>query len=478
MNYAGKKLRIVNVMEGLAEGLSQFCGPTRVALIYAERPDDPLRICDPAHLLDGHEPRLRELYLESNTWRECDLSLEEMRFFGDIVPEKDLGLSGVISYGGRSGAIFYQIWFVDHHPDLCSTGPIERWLEHAVCLLSHDFVTEDAFYTGSSRYVLREYATYAVRDYILDALNLLIGWDMPFHVTDVLNSILGLSKMTEEGALPEGILAIADMETLDGLEFLIRLPKLERPNLGNLKHVRKLLTAVHDKELMLVSDGRDVVGIVPFVRDIPAIIADFRKNYGFVSVGKQRVCSFSDGKFYATNREPHLVELEELLLEKDLDEDTRYALFGVVMTIVRQAIRNRHGAAIVLDLNYPVIPISGQRVETPIELTNARNLKLACALSKLDGAIHIGADLKLYAFSCLLDGLAAPNEDRSRGARYNSALRFTAQHPEVIVITVSADRPVSVFQEGVDLTRKYFQEDVTANEIFRESKTLEEWLSE
>ncbi len=478
MNYASKKLRIVNVVDGLQEGLSRFCGPTRVALVYAEKPEDPLRIYDPSRLLEGHEPRLRELYLMSDEWRKCDMSLEEMRFFGEIVPEKDIGLSGIISHGGRSGAVFYQMWFTDHHPDICSTGPIVRWLEHAVCLLSHDFVTEDTFYTASSRYVLREYATFAVRDYILDRLNLLVGWDMPYHVSHVLDVILGISKTLEEGALPEGMLTIADSEAINDMHFIAKFPVFERPSLNNLKHVRKLLTAVKSSALTLVSDGNQIVGIAKYDPEIPGIVADFRKTHGFIIISGDKICSFSDGKFYATNREPHLVELEELLLEFDLDEFTRDEILRVTLYIVRHAAMNKHGCALVIDLNDPPLNLSGQKLEEPMDLTDPEHLDLASDLARLDGAIHIGADLNLYAFSCLLDGLAIPNEDRSRGARYNSALRFTAHHSNVIVVTVSSDKPISVFQQGVDVTCKCFMYNYIHEKIFQEPITLEEWLAE
>jgi hypothetical protein len=46
-------------------------------------------------------------------------------------------------------------------------------------------------------------------------------------------------------------------------------------------------------------------------------------------------------------------------------------------------------------------------------------------------------------------------ENRARGARYNSALRFTAQYPETIVVVVSSDRPVSVFRQGKEIANRY-----------------------
>ena len=56
---------ICEVVDGLSEGLSHFSRPSRAAIIYAVRPEDPIRIHDPQSLLRGHEPRLKELYLDS-----------------------------------------------------------------------------------------------------------------------------------------------------------------------------------------------------------------------------------------------------------------------------------------------------------------------------------------------------------------------------------------------------------------------------
>ncbi len=44
----------------------------------------------------------------------------------------------------------------ESYPDMCSTGPTERWLEHAAWLLSHDLSSDNKFCTGASGYVLRE----------------------------------------------------------------------------------------------------------------------------------------------------------------------------------------------------------------------------------------------------------------------------------------------------------------------------------
>ena len=93
-------------------------------------------------------------------------------------------------------------------------------------------------------------------------------------------------------------------------------------------------------------------------------------------------------------------------------------------------------------------------MENPLDLREPAYLELAKSLAKVDGALHVGSDLHMHGFACLLDGRSVPGEDRARGARFNSALRFTSEHENIIVVVVSSDRPVSVIKEGVELTAR------------------------
>jgi len=130
-------------------------------------------------------------------------------------------------------------------------------------------------------------------------------------------------------------------------------------------------------------------------------------------------------------------------------------LFKMIAGIVHSAANRQHGCAIVVDLNETPISISGHLVEPPLELENVEDLELAKSLSRVDGALHIGVDLKLHGFACLLDGDNIPSENRARGARFNSALRFTAKHDKIIVIVVSSDSPVSIMMGGIVLDTRW-----------------------
>lgn len=464
-----------DTLEGLREGLSHFSGASRAAVIFALTPEDPIYLFDPQNLLLGHEPRFKELYLESDEWRKKIPRARGRQTFGHVHPEKNLDLAGLISYGGRSNSVFYQMWFTEHHPAMCSVGPTECWLEHAAWRLSHDIANEEELYTGISGSFLREYATNAVRDYIVDQMNVALGWDTRLRIFPILDAVLGISRTREEGAWARGDLVFVQPSVVPGMSFVAKFPETEQPSLENFKHVRKLLLAVENSNRKLVSDGTVILGISNGEMPEFCITADFKGGHGYLKLNTGTVCSFSDGSFQSSTRRANLVQVEEALLESDIDPEKGSTLFRIITDLVHSAETHKHGCTLVIDLNREPSEISGQKLDHAIDLKQADYLSLAKSLAKVDGAVHIGRDLHLHSFACLLDGLSIPGEDRARGARFNSALRFTAQHPNVMVVVVSMDRPVSVILEGVELSAQCRWNPVSTCLLM--PPTLEDWIS-
>ena len=440
---------IVETIEGLRDGLTQFSGLSRTAVIFSIKPDDPIQIYDPQRLLTGHEPKFKELYIDNDDWRKkINISYDKKKF-SNLIVEKNLELAGLISYGGRSSSVVYQMWFTEHHPDMCSIGPTERWLEQAVWRFSHDIANEEDLYTGISGSFLREYATHAVRDYLVDEMNALIGWDTQVRIYPILEAVLKISRTPEEGAWPKGELIFVEKRSLPMMEFMTKFPEAEQPMLENVGHIRKLLQSVENSDRKLVSDEKTIIGIIKGEKPDFSITADFKGRYGFLKLNDNIVCSFTDGSFKSTTRKANLVQVEEALLESSMEPVKASTLFKIVTSLVHNAATQRHGCSIVIDLNEKPIFISGHSLEQPLDLENHEYLELTKSLSKVDGALHLGGDLKLHGFACLLDGHYIPGEDRARGARFNSALRFTAEHDNIIVIVVSSDDHVSIMIDGI-----------------------------
>ncbi|WP_243544660.1 DNA integrity scanning protein DisA nucleotide-binding domain protein [Pseudodesulfovibrio tunisiensis] len=442
---------IFHILDGLRDGLSHFSQPSRVALIYCTEHGGAPRIYDPQDLLRGHEPKLRDFYLYSARWRGVPIDSPEVVFL-DQDHYNRLDMAGVVAYGARTRSVAYQVWFTEEHPDMCSLGPTKRWMEYAVRLFSQNYETEDVTNIDAAGYMLQHCAVHAVRDYLVDERSRL-GWlDTQIRVYPFLDAVLGISATREEGAWPRGRMVVVEPNQLDQVRFICRFPDYERPQMADHKHVRKLLQAVERSGRVLVSDGRTVMGIAIGPMPGAYLAAQFSGMHGFLWLKDEMVCSFSDGSFNSSNRRANLVQVEEQLLETDMSLEDQHSLMQIATMLVNRVRDLRHGCALVLDLHREPLNMAGQHFETPLNLTDSGQLKLACSLAKVDGALHIGRDLKLHGFGCLMDGRSVPGENRARGARFNSALRFTAEHEDILVVVVSSDRPVSLIRNGVELT--------------------------
>lgn len=466
-----KKLCIANILNGVSDGLYKFSNPSRVALLFAPGPDDPIQVFDPQDLLGGHESKLEELFItQEDEWRDRVKRLIACQPQGHLIPEEDLALSGLISFAGACSEFFYQVWFTEHHPDMCSIRPTEKWLEQAATLLTNDYNTKNTP-INSSDYVVKNYGLQAIADYMVDERNRHLGFDTKIQIPSILNHILAISKTREEGSWSRGTLFFTDPVTVDTIDFLTKIQRHERPVISNIKHIRKLLVGVERSDRKLVSDGNTIIGITSAPVPEYAIVADFRGDYGFLLMGSRKVASFSDGNFHSSTREAKMVELEELLLDSKLDTEVAGTLFNVVSGLVHKAGHARHGCTLVIDLNSTPMTLPGHVLEPPLSLLEPDNFELAGALMRIDGAVHLTTDTFIHGFGCLLDGKTISWENMARGARYNSALRFSAATPKVIVVVVSADRPVSIIYNGIELNAfcrwkpvyQYMPEIITLN---------------
>ncbi len=466
---------INDTIAGLREGLSRFSGQSRSALIFSVGAEDSLEICDPQNLLRGYEPKLKDIYIDNLEWRGESYRRYDRSLYNQIDSVENLQLDGLISYGGRSGAVYYQMWFTEHHPDICSVGPTERWLEHAVLRFSHDIANESELYTGISGSFLREYTSHAVHDYIVDCVNLKLGIDSLIHIYQVLESVLGISKTPEEGEVPHGELIFVEPRLLNQLNFIARFRDDQQPYLNHHKHIRKLLLSVERTSNKLVSDGKRIVGVSDGHLPEFCLVADFQGKLGFLRFNDELICSFEDGSFGSTTHRAKLFEVEEILLDYDIDTSARNNLFQIIAALVHNAETYAFGCTLVVDLEDTYTPLAGQILDPPIDLQQSNRLALAAGLSKTDGALHIRKDSFLHGFACLLDGLSIPGEDRARGARYNSALRFTAIRQNTIIVVVSCDKPVSVIHRGIEIRKRHIFNYSEKCSLYPER--LEEWLT-
>ncbi|MEE4240141.1 MAG: DNA integrity scanning protein DisA nucleotide-binding domain protein [Desulfopila sp.] len=466
---------LYDTLQGLREGLTHFSGPSTVAVIFALPNNNHLSIYDPDSLLRGHELKIQNFYSGRDGKQLAPRYQGTSSCYSSIETVPPFELDGLLSFGGSSSTVPYQMWFTEHHPDLCSSGPTLKWLEHAVLRFSHDMANDASLYTGISGNFLREYSTYAIHNHITRESLRHTGTSTHLNFFPILDAILGVSKTREERAWPRGELVFVSAEDIKKITFLARFVPSELPRLNHFKHVRKLLQTVEGSSHKLISDGANILGVSYTKVPVFSLTADYHGRYGYLRINDETICSFSDGRYRSSSLRAKLFEVEEALLDHNLEPAARDNLFHITAALVHNAENMKHGCTFILDLNETPVHISGQLLQKPLDLNNPDFLELACAFSRVDGALHIRGDQHLHSFACLLDGHCIAGEDRARGARFNSALRFTAENPKTIVVVVSADRPVSVIQQGIVFQGNCQWRSTTNCALVPEP--LEQWLA-
>ncbi len=468
-NELAMPILIFQVIEGLRRGLSRFMGQSRVALLLSNQENGPIFVFDPHGLLSSYKSELKQFYIDSQEWRQHPPfsagAGSAYNCTGPVLP-------GLISCGRQSSAVSYQMWFAAAHPALCSDGPIEEWLAKASWILAHELAVGTSLFTSSATHTLESYGRYAISDYLLFQLRKILRGEPGFRPEDILSSIASISTTYEEGKLATGSLVFVSSKTLASLDSIVRFPDGTGPSIKDHKHARKLLTMVERTDRFLISDGQTILGIGSGPVPESAVAARFRHGHGEVSLGQKLICTFLEGEFSGLGRMPQLQELQASISRKLNDPTSGSQLLHGIANLVQVAQDLGHGCTIVVDFGSPMRSIPGQTLEQPLLLSDS--VDLVEGMSRIDGALHLDSSGRLHAFACLLDGKAVEGEDRARGARYNSALRFTADCQQSLAVVVSADGPVAILEGGrqINLPPVWAARD----SVYMEPPTLDAWL--
>lgn len=137
-----------------------------------------------------------------------------------------------------------------------------------------------------------------------------------------------------------------------------------------------------------------------------------------------------------------------------------YAITNIMAEIVQNAIEQKHGTTIVFSMHAKEEVGRLNRTCFQIEEVPLRNNKeIIKQITAIDGAVMCGFDGVCYAIGVILDGMAVgaldkktgegdgykqEPEDISRGARYNSAIRYKNANPCSIICIVSEDGDVNI----------------------------------
>lgn len=131
-------------------------------------------------------------------------------------------------------------------------------------------------------------------------------------------------------------------------------------------------------------------------------------------------------------------------------------LSELLKAFIKYMIEERNGGIIVISLDAQEeayrLSSNSFKIEDPPKLTT-ENINLFSKLAKIDGAILLDDVLNCHAFGVILDGDKTDKASLSRGARYNSALRYVEnkQPNRVLAIVISVDGMIDVFTKNEEV---------------------------
>lgn len=137
-----------------------------------------------------------------------------------------------------------------------------------------------------------------------------------------------------------------------------------------------------------------------------------------------------------------------------------------IVLLVKEAEREQHGTMLLIAENAEseAQRLSNQSTQiTPMDLTPS----IPKNLTSIDGAIILDPDSTCFAIGAILDGMATQDGDPSRGARYNTALRYvgTSDTP-CLAIVVSEDGGINFIPDLLP--------PIKESEIYEKIETLKE----
>ena len=469
-------IRFANsLIRGVSVGLERFTGHrTRIALMLQLKAQRDIALFDPDGLVADRVDDIKQKFGANGGWPKLARDVEAFRL--DAYYPFSSDLEHCLTVGRQSATIYAQRWFCTRHQGLCSKAPLRQFLERAAILF-------EILYAGRKlnpqnldrafQHDLEFFTFHAIRTAVREVFANHTEQDITFTVQEVLTTIQRISRSREEKQPPSGIIVfVNDPSTVRRMVGLD-----DQPPLNEYKRILKLLTATDPRLTsggsVLVSDGERAVGIAHGTIEESCLKAIFHRGRGRLLVCDRPICTFQEGVFDArSHRRDNSTFADELKLTLNseppvLKTSTQCDFMAkAVQPIIEAAQKNRYGCTIVIDSSPNEYAYSGELLAHPLRLTRRKkiNLKIAKGLARMDGALVVGTDRRLYAGGCILGGLEDKDlEDRSHGARHNAAIRFTRHREETVAITVSEDGPVSIYSRGRNVLRGPDEEVTTRN---------------
>lgn len=273
----------------------------------------------------------------------------------------------------------------------------------------------------------------------------------PWQRIDLLSFANAIAAERYEGAASEGRLIICAKDHAD----IAAKVKLTSPiEIYNYRAIRKLLE-VSSTDMALLCDVETVWGLgLPLDTYQPS-----RENLFEIRFAEHHTWELVHAENIMMRVKYRQARLPRARFDRQLFCDRVHQLFQVDRTTanllvkaVEAALEQRHGTMLVIT---PEAESETQRLaaqSTVIEPVIVSQ-SIISHLSSVDGAVLLSPAGIIYAFGVILDGQASKNGNSTRGARYNSAIRYVDQMSRKVnclALIVSEDGYVDLYSTQVE----------------------------
>lgn len=295
----------------------------------------------------------------------------------------------------------------------------------------------------------------AARNFV-QSISILSGHELPSELNVALDEI---SAQPYEGRSSVGGLLLAS-ETNPHVEYVLRFVKSIK--VSETRSMRKALEMT-DAEHHLLCDGEKVVGLAR-LRDTYVPADENAFVFNVVSRGVWELSHDQVPLLRASNTRPALPQPR---LDPQHLKDVAHRLFpeiddaaaNTLWDLADAASSASHGTMLVVHRNAgeEAARLTPQAQQIHPQLLDS---KVLAAVTSIDGAVLIDPIGTCHAVGVILDGHAVGKGDPSRGARYNSAVRYhDTQRGQCLLIIVSEDGMINLLP---NLHRRVARESVEA----------------
>ncbi|HEY9768393.1 MAG TPA: DNA integrity scanning protein DisA nucleotide-binding domain protein [Coleofasciculaceae cyanobacterium] len=268
-----------------------------------------------------------------------------------------------------------------------------------------------------------------------------------WNKVDLLSFANAIAAERYEGTIGKGRLIVCQTNHPD----ISAKVKLKVPiEIYNYRGIRKLLE-VSSNQMALLCDGESVWGFgVPLDTYQPSLENLFEIR--FVEHHTWELVHAENIMLRVKYRQPRLPRPR---FDREVFNEQLERLFQVSRTTasilveaVEAAVEQRHGTMLMITTEAKQETARLAAQSTPIEPIMASR-KIISHISNVDGAILISPDGIVHSFGVILDGQASKNGNSSRGARYNSAIRYVdaekSRNIDCLALIVSEDGYVDIY---------------------------------